>query len=103
MSYSLVQENIEQSFHYDNYCFLFSLENLLNPISVDPLQTSTSTASTTSLSPNLSVDTSNISQIPSPPSTTNDNRSELLDSITDFSLSRLKKAQINDRSAPKFK
>lgn len=71
---------------------------------MDPLQTSTSTASTASLSPNLSVDTSNISQIPSsPPSTTNETRSELLDSIADFSLSKLKKAQTNDRSAPKLK
>lgn len=81
----------------------FFLENSLNSISVDPLQTSTSTTSTTSLSPNISVDTSNLSQAPSPVSANNDNRSDLLNSITDFSISKLKKTETNDRSAPKFK
>jgi hypothetical protein len=34
---------------------------------------------------------------------TNDDRSQLLTSITDFSILKLKKTSTNDRSAPNFK
>ncbi len=62
----------------------------------------------TSLSPNFSVDTSNISQVPStsssiPPTNDDDDRFYLLNSITDFSISQLKKTTTNDRSAPILK
>ncbi len=54
-----------------------------------------------------SIDVPNIPQAPPPlptqPVVVNDDRAQLLNSITDFSLSKLKKANTNDRSTPKFK
>ncbi|CAF4259995.1 unnamed protein product, partial [Rotaria sp. Silwood2] len=80
--------------------------SLQNSITIDPLQTTKDTTiSNKPLSPNISVDTPNIPETsPSPqPAVVNDTRTQLLNSILDFNLSKLKQTKINDRSAPKFK
>jgi hypothetical protein len=77
------------------------------------------------LTPNISLDTPNVPQAtpppppppamnappppPPPPPTAapppaaSGDRNQLLSSITDFSLGKLKKAKTNDRSTPKYK
>jgi len=78
-------------------------KNLLQPINIDTLSLRTDlSASNKSLSPNLSTDQSNISEI-SPISNIPDDRDQLLNSITEFNFTYLKKTQTNDRSAPLMK
>ena len=80
-------------------CFLL-IGNVQHSITVDPIPNK-------SLSINTSIDVPNIPQAPPPPPTqpvvVNDDRAQLLNSITDFSLLKLKKAKTNDRSTPKIK
>ncbi|CAM4784437.1 unnamed protein product [Rotaria magnacalcarata] len=102
-------------------------KNLQRSISVDPLQLSTQkTTPMRLLTTYASVDIPSISQASSavaptppppppppppptssvaspPPPAAEGDRTQLLNSISDFSLAKLKKAKTNDRSAPKFK
>ncbi|CAF1408563.1 unnamed protein product [Rotaria sp. Silwood1] len=81
-------------------------KSLQHSITVDPLQNTKETIiSNKPLSPNISVDAPNIPETsPSPqPTVINDNRTQLLNSILDFNLSKLKQTKTNDRSVPKFK
>ncbi|CAF1267909.1 unnamed protein product [Rotaria sordida] len=101
-------------------------KHLQRSVSVDPLQLSTEkTTPRRPLTPNLSVDIPNVPQTPPPTSTAapppppppppppsstsspapaaSDDRAQLLNSITDFSLANLKKTKTNDRSVPKTK
>ena len=101
-----------------------SLETVQRSISVDPLQLSTDrTQSRRPLTSNVSLDSTNVPpspQSPPPPPAAgapppppapapasnggdSGDRSQLLNSITDFSMAKLKKAKTNDRSAPKLK
>ncbi|CAF1031753.1 unnamed protein product [Adineta ricciae] len=110
-----------------------TLKTLQRSVSVDPLQLSTGRATPRQpLTTNLSVDVASPPQSPlaappvpitrtaapppppappmpvaaAPPPTPaggGGDRSQLLNSITDFSPGKLKKAKTNDRSAPKFK
>jgi hypothetical protein len=81
------------------YYFIF-IENLQHSMTVDPLQTSTPNKS---LSSSTSVDLPNAAQVVPSSAAVNDDRVDLLNCITDFSLSKLKKTVTNDRSAPKVK
>ncbi|CAF1005322.1 unnamed protein product [Rotaria sordida] len=88
-------------------------KSLQYSITVDPLQTTTTTTTTNTettisnklVSPNISVNIPNIPETsPSPqPTVVNDARTQLLNSILDFNLSKLKQAKTNDHSVPKFK
>jgi hypothetical protein len=102
------------------------IEAAQRSVSVDLLQLSTGqTSPRRPLTPNLSVDVPNVPQTSPPPPTTtaakaappppppassaprppaaSGDRSQLLDSISDFSHAKLKKAKTNDRSGPKLK
>ncbi|UJR37355.1 hypothetical protein I4U23_030063 [Adineta vaga] len=79
-------------------------KNLQRSITVDPLPSPNTKQSS---SPTTSLDTPSIvsqlsSPSPSPSVVTNDDRNELLSSISDFNVSKLKKTKTNDRSAPKL-
>jgi hypothetical protein len=80
-------------FFYEIFFVFFPIENLQHSITVDPLPKQLS-------SPNSSIDIPTVSQ---PLAAVNDDRDQLLNSIKDFTVSKLKKTETNDRSTPIFK